>query len=650
MRYFIRTIPKPSVIALIGFSLALLAFTQNATCQVVATWVGNTTSWESSANWDVGYVPGYQTDVTIPSGLTFYPNLTYTPVFLNNMRGNEGASLAMYSGGNCQVNVYGNWNFLGTFRPEGGQINFRGSTPSFIGSFTFGDVNFAKYVITPFGVSMSTATFTGDIGVQGDCWIDSCNLETGEAAMIGNGNSAMTILTGTLRVGTGDFPFGFNPVDALSGTVEYYGIDEQSISGDFEYGTLRIFGTGYKGLAGNVIVHGILSTGSGADVYFSGHNLTALSSVSINGSVHVDHGGRLLLDHSALTFGVTGVFSAVGENWADGAFITRPANSTSFYSFTVGTNYAGIEARFATFEYMDSSGINIAVDSALVSPIHCFNHCRFQNGADLPGAALLTLNNVQDLVIQNADFPVMGQVNVRKTNGRGSVIFINASGVFAGEDYEDDPNNLITWTVFPDLFLPDTTHNFGQIFLGESANWLLPVINEGQLDLNISEITCLPSPPYVCDPSTPQTLQPLDTLMVEVVFQPQEEGAFSGTIMFVSNDPFQDTIWVSLNGSCVINSVHNQSQPIPHEFALQQNYPNPFNATTTLMFDLPIASQVRLTVYDVNGRHVTTLVDGWKEAGIQQVTFDGAHLASGIYFYELIAGNYHAVRKAILLK
>ena len=74
---------------------------------------------------------------------------------------------------------------------------------------------------------------------------------------------------------------------------------------------------------------------------------------------------------------------------------------------------------------------------------------------------------------------------------------------------------------------------------------------------------------------------------------------------------------------------------IPSSFALVEVYPNPFNPATTLSFALPKAAQVRLAVYDISGRQVTTLVNGWRYAGYHEVVFDGSNLSSGIYFYQL---------------
>jgi len=89
---------------------------------------------------------------------------------------------------------------------------------------------------------------------------------------------------------------------------------------------------------------------------------------------------------------------------------------------------------------------------------------------------------------------------------------------------------------------------------------------------------------------------------------------------------------------------------LPKEFSLGQNFPNPFNPRTVLSYELRAASCVSLRVYDTAGRLVATLVNGWRDAGSHQVTFDGSHLTSGIYFYRLQAGEYVGVKKLILLK
>ncbi len=89
---------------------------------------------------------------------------------------------------------------------------------------------------------------------------------------------------------------------------------------------------------------------------------------------------------------------------------------------------------------------------------------------------------------------------------------------------------------------------------------------------------------------------------------------------------------------------------LPTEFALNPARPNPFNAATTISFALPEAARINLCIYDVSGRAVVTLVDGWRDAGTHQVTFDGFNLASGVYALHLNAGIHSATGKLVLMK
>ncbi|NUQ42566.1 MAG: T9SS type A sorting domain-containing protein, partial [Calditrichaceae bacterium] len=94
---------------------------------------------------------------------------------------------------------------------------------------------------------------------------------------------------------------------------------------------------------------------------------------------------------------------------------------------------------------------------------------------------------------------------------------------------------------------------------------------------------------------------------------------------------------------------------MPREFALQQNYPNPFNPETRIKFQLPSAQAVTLTVYNVLGQKVRTLINERLEAGYYEAVWDGLNeqgqtLASGVYLYRMEAGDYRTVRRMVLLK
>ena len=96
--------------------------------------------------------------------------------------------------------------------------------------------------------------------------------------------------------------------------------------------------------------------------------------------------------------------------------------------------------------------------------------------------------------------------------------------------------------------------------------------------------------------------------------------------------------------------ILSYKQPQPLSYYLHPNYPNPFNVVTFLSYELPVRAMVELAVYNVMGQCIMTLAKGWQEAGIHKVSFDGSNLASGMYFYQLQAGDYRSAQKAILLK
>ncbi len=98
--------------------------------------------------------------------------------------------------------------------------------------------------------------------------------------------------------------------------------------------------------------------------------------------------------------------------------------------------------------------------------------------------------------------------------------------------------------------------------------------------------------------------------------------------------------------------VTDVSRPpgLPGEFQLFQNYPNPFNPSTTIAYELPKASIVQLTVYDILGRELKTLVNELKQAGRYEATFNASHLASGVYMYRLKAGSFVETKKLLLVR
>ncbi len=86
------------------------------------------------------------------------------------------------------------------------------------------------------------------------------------------------------------------------------------------------------------------------------------------------------------------------------------------------------------------------------------------------------------------------------------------------------------------------------------------------------------------------------------------------------------------------------------DFSLEQNYPNPFNPSTTIKYALPQSGNVKLIIYDMLGREVKTLVNGFKQKGRYKAQFDASQFSSGVYIYTLSANGFSASRKMVLMK
>lgn len=107
----------------------------------------------------------------------------------------------------------------------------------------------------------------------------------------------------------------------------------------------------------------------------------------------------------------------------------------------------------------------------------------------------------------------------------------------------------------------------------------------------------------------------------------------------------------SEEGTFTVTSTSvDPEHPAPRAYALRQNYPNPFNPTTTIAYELPQASQVTVSVYDMLGRQVSVVVDGLMEAGFHEVRFDASGLSSGLYHYRLKAGSFVETRSMVLIR
>ncbi|MCX6157241.1 MAG: YCF48-related protein [Ignavibacteriae bacterium] len=106
-------------------------------------------------------------------------------------------------------------------------------------------------------------------------------------------------------------------------------------------------------------------------------------------------------------------------------------------------------------------------------------------------------------------------------------------------------------------------------------------------------------------------------------------------------------LFTASSGATFVNPISTET---PSKYSLSQNYPNPFNPTTNIKFSIVNSGDVKLVVYDIQGREVQTLVNESLKPGTYEAAFDGSTLNSGVYFYKLVTGNFTETKKMLLIK
>ncbi len=107
---------------------------------------------------------------------------------------------------------------------------------------------------------------------------------------------------------------------------------------------------------------------------------------------------------------------------------------------------------------------------------------------------------------------------------------------------------------------------------------------------------------------------------------------------------------IYFNQEGLLTGIKSSNNEIPFKFELMQNYPNPFNPETNISFIIPKASFVIITIYDILGRNVQTLMSEELNAGVHSINWNASNFPSGVYFYNIQAGNFTETKKMILIK
>jgi endonuclease I len=198
-------------------------------------------------------------------------------------------------------------------------------------------------------------------------------------------------------------------------------------------------------------------------------------------------------------------------------------------------------------------------------------------------------------------------------------------------------------TAYPYYLLFDSTS------VGDSTKMILSVVNYGDKLLSLNNISS--TLPEFSIKNFPSQIPKYEKANVDVWFKPSNNLSFSGQLTLQSNG---GNYSINLKGTGKNPTSVPEWDNVVNEFQLFQNYPNPFNPSTRIQYQVSSNSHVSLKIYDVLGNEVATLVDEYKPSGSYEVEFQssvkGLQLASGIYYYQLRAGNFVQTKKMILLR
>ncbi len=188
--------------------------------------------------------------------------------------------------------------------------------------------------------------------------------------------------------------------------------------------------------------------------------------------------------------------------------------------------------------------------------------------------------------------------------------------------------------------------SFGQIDGGDTLVEFLAIENNGSGELTISEIRSTNS--LFSTAAGPISIDTAATTSLEITFIADTTISNQNAELIFTHNAASSPDTVLLTAE-VITGLDIAANTLPQSFNLAQNFPNPFNPSTKIRYELPVRSEVELTIFDIRGREIRKLVNGSQAAGHYELNFEAGNLAAGIYFYRLKAGNHFVKTKKLLL-
>ena len=221
-------------------------------------------------------------------------------------------------------------------------------------------------------------------------------------------------------------------------------------------------------------------------------------------------------------------------------------------------------------------------------------------------------------------------------------------------DPEADPDPDSTVADIGPFFFPQcnirvdpTAIEFVDAQAGRCVETELQVRNVGLRALDIIDLMLAPEDgPFGVDFDW-EGVPPDSSVIIWVLFDPDQAGVYEAVLQIESNDRDEGLLEVPITGIAL--GIELNDNNLPSEFAVRNVYPNPFNSSTTITYALPYPSSVSMSVYNTQGRQITTMFEDFRQAGFHTATLNVEDLSSGLYFIRLETPGQELTRKITLI-
>ena len=444
-------------------------------------------------------------------------------------------------------------------------------------------------------------TITGGTGTYEPYWDDKDGggiyLDSSGAKIINNIIKSNSIVFNGFAFGAGIMAFSYGNHNVI---IRNNLIDNNYLEGTDTYGAgIALFTDSYSLVSNNRILNNVHNSAycQGGGIHMGPGNHQIINNYIFNNSA---------LSQASSGGGAGGIYTISYANMDD-----EPVIANNLIIHNEGTEGGGIKVWTLTESSNEgirkNKGEKInTIEQITYNPIIENNSILFNTSPGF-GGGIRNGNNTPTQIINNLVWGNDGYLTYDQIYGTSQIVtYCNVQGGFGGEGNIDE-----------DPMFDDTTYY--------CINQNSPCIDAGNPDVMYNDIEDPNNPGYALLPARGTLINDMGCFG-----GPNSQWSMWDIPVSVKNDGTEDEI--------------------PTEFTFSQNYPNPFNPATTIKYGIPERAVVELKVYDILGREVAVLINNEQDAGYYEINFNASKLSSGVYLYQLKAGQFIETRKMLLLK